>query len=174
MFDYRMKALQKALGGDDSVIDIKEAGGASFSFLDKETEQDHHDYIELLSQFFERMMTGDIEVTRVIETFSTLLTIFKEEDEEVSEVCAHLGRLEDLKTAWNRQTQVVLRELPRAAGLYRDGKVDELPDCFDQIENVLKERMPYYSQYQIAFSRYAATLPEEELAEAADDDYDQE
>lgn len=175
MFDYRMKALQKALNDVESSIDIKETGGASFSFLDKETERNHHDYIELLSRFFERMMNGEFPLSKVEETVVTLISIFTEEDEEVSEVCDTLGELDALKSNWNSQTKTIVEQLRRSVSLYRKEKQEELPECFELIEQNLKERMPNYSVYQSAFLRYQETLTEEELLDALDrEEYDEQ
>lgn len=175
MFDYRIKALQKALNEVENAIDIKESGGASFSFVDKETEQDHHDYVELLSQFFERMLVGEFSISSVESTLGTLIGIFTEENEEVSEVCDTLGELAELKSSWNSQTESIVEQLHRSFSLYKSKRIDELPECFEIIEQRLKERMPSYSLYQSAFSKYQETFTEQELLDAsADEEFDEQ
>lgn len=163
MFDYRMKALAKALNNEtpETSINIKETGETGDGgFVDQETEADHEDYLDLLDNFFEKLEAGTPPVEECKETIERLLQMFIEETEEVQEVCTTLGGLEALSASWQRQTGSIVEALNQAYVLYRTGDFEGLSSCQERVEKALRERLPLYSTYQMAHARYVSEVLE--------------
>lgn len=172
MFDYRLKALAKALETEsadaENRLSIKETGSAEGGFVSQDTEVDHEDYLDLLDSFFEKLEEGAVPVDACMDVIRRLLQMFQEETEEVEEVCQTLTGLDDLVTAWKSQTKVIVNALNRTANLYLDEKEEGLTECFESIEEALRERLPLYARYQIAHAKYVEqeVLPQLEELEA--------